>query len=194
MKHPSDMPSEQVMRFFTPQLYVQFNSSDDKVADAASEAWEKALQEYQRHLETIRPFMTSQVRKIAELNLHDADVLGFEQGFQPVFPLPEPFLPAPFWSAMAILSLKQDKIIRSLIYVLWDRVREHSAKVDWPFSKLRKHWLYDELDIAPNHDHLFLHRVLFSDGSIVEIPFVSVITSGVQLPEGDEASTTRQIA
>ena len=38
--------SEPIMRFFTPELYTQFNSSDDGVADHANEAWENALQEY----------------------------------------------------------------------------------------------------------------------------------------------------
>src|SRR5439155_1551888 len=55
MKHPTDRPTEQVMRFFTPELYVQFNSPDDEVADRANEAWETALQSYQNHLTALRP-------------------------------------------------------------------------------------------------------------------------------------------
>jgi hypothetical protein len=182
------------MRFFTPELYLQFNSPDDEVADRANEAWEKALHDYQRHLDTIRHRMPTQVRKLAELCLHDAEVLGLEQELQSAFPFPEPFWPGPFWSAVAILSLKQDQTVWCLIYMLWDRIREYPAKEDWPFSKARKHWLYDEVDVETDHRGLFLHRILLSDGSIVEIPFVTVITSSVALPAGDEDSTARQIA
>jgi hypothetical protein len=175
------------MRFFTPELYLQFNSSDDEIADRANEAWEKALHEYQDHLDAIRPRMPSQVRKIAELCLHDAEVLGLEQEVQSLFP-------EPFWSAMAILSLKQDRTIQTLIYMLWDRVREYPARQDWPFSRSRKHWLYDEVDLAADRQGAFLHRILLSDGCIVEIPFRSAVISGVTLPAADEGEVARRTA
>jgi hypothetical protein len=194
MRHPTDKPSEPIMRFFTPELYTQFNSPDDDLADRANEAWEKALQDYQRHLDAIRHRMPSQVRKVAELCPHDAEVLGFEQHLQSFFPFPEPFWPIPLWSAVAILALKQDGTILSLIYMLWDRIREYSATEDWQFSKLRKHWLYDEVDVVADHRGMFLHRILFSDGSVVEIPFVSVITSTVTLPVTEEGGVARRIA
>jgi hypothetical protein len=192
MKHPTEKPAEQVMRFFTTELYVLFNSPDDEVADRANEEWERALQAYKRHLDTMRDRMPSQVRKVAELSLHDAEVLGME--FQSLSPLPEQFGPTPLWSAMAILSLKQDRTIQSLIYTLWDRVREYPAQDGWRFSKTRKHWLYDEVDITPDRHGTFLHRILFSDGAIVEIPFVSAIINTVNLPVAEDASKSRRIA
>ena len=194
MKHPTATPSEPIMRFFTPELYTRFNSSDDSVADHANEAWENALQEYRRHLDAIRDQMPSQVRTVADLNLHDAELLGFEQDVQSAFPFPEPSSATPRWSAVAILSLRQDAVMRSLIYVLWDRVREHPAEDDWPFSKSRKHWLYDELDVVPGRPGLFRHRVLFSDGGVTEIPFVSVITSNVTLPAAEDGAGARRTA
>lgn len=190
MKHQIEMPSEQIMRFFNPELYVRFNSADDEIADLANEEWEKALRDYQRHLDSIRDRMPSQVRKVTELCLHDAEVLGFQSEPQWVVSIPEPFCPGPFCSVVAILVLKQDRAIKSLFYILWDRIREYPAREDWPFSKSRKHWLYDEVDVAADHRG-FLHRILFSDGSIVEIPFVSAITSAVKLPDPDEQLTCR---
>lgn len=156
MKHRSLKP---IMRYFTPELYIRFNSPDDDVADAANEAWENALEDYQNHLASFRDKMPSQVRKLSELCLHDAEVLSFEMGNE----------------ILAIVSLKQDANIRSLFYMLWDRVRQYPFSGEWAFSKLRKSWLYDEVDVAPDQHGLFLHRVLFSDGSVVEIPFVSVV-------------------
>lgn len=83
---------------------------------------------------------------------------------------------------LAILSLKQEATVCSLIYVLWDWVRECAAQEGWQFSKARKHWLYDEVDLTPDRQGCFLHRILFSDGSVVEIPFLTAIVSSVQLP------------
>ena len=79
MKRRTEEPSEPTMRFFTPELYVQFNSSNDEEADRGQEAWEAAIQAYGRHLDGIRAKMPSQVRTVSELCLHDAEVLAFEQ-------------------------------------------------------------------------------------------------------------------
>jgi hypothetical protein len=194
MKHPIEKPSDRIMRFFTPELYVQFNSADDDVADRANEAWEKALEAYRIHLAGIRDRMPTHVRNVSELCLHDAEVLGFEQESQACFPFPEPLGTTPHWSALAIVSLKQDDTIRSLYYVLWDRVRQYPPPKNWPFSKLQKHWLYDEMDVTANQRALLLHRVLFSDGSIAEIPFISVVASSVTLPSGNENRVAKRIA
>lgn len=172
------------MRFFTPELYVRFNSSDEEEADRANEAWEKALVDYRKHLDSIQDRVPSQVRKLADLCLHDAELLACEQ---PVEPLPsfqvEPF-GHPFWFAMAILSLRQDGQIVSLIYMLWDRIREYPPPENWPFSKLRTHWLYDEVDLTTTQrGGQFLHRILLSDGRVLEVPFVSAIRHSLPLSE-----------
>jgi hypothetical protein len=175
MKHRNAKPSEQIMRFFTPELFVRFNSPDEDEADEANEAWETALLEYREHLDAIRDRMPSQVRKLAELCLHDAELLACEQAVEPLFPPVEPFGPHPLWSALAILSVNHDRKIVSLIYILWDRVREYPSPQNWPFSKLRTHWLYDEVDLTSNDRGMFLHRVLLSDGRVLEIPFMSAV-------------------
>lgn len=194
MKLPTEKPSEPVMRFFTPDLYRRFNSPDDDEADRANAAWEATIQKYQSHLDGLRPQMTSQVRKLADLCLHDAEVLSFDQEAHAVGPLPDPVWPAPLWSALAILSFQSDAKVFSLIYLLWDGVREHAAPADWPFSKVRKHWLYDEIDLAPDQRGMFVHRILFSDGSVLEIPFYSVILYSFPLPKADADASARQIA
>src|SRR6516165_611482 len=182
MKPQTSRPSESIMRFFTPELYLRFNSSDDEKADRANEAWEAALSEYRRHLDGIRDHMPSQVRKLADLCLHDAELLACEQAVEPHFPFPfEPFGMPPFWSALAIVSVKQDDKIASLIYLLWDRIREYPSPEGWPFSKAHTHWLYDEIDFASGRGGAFLHRVLLSDGRGLEIPFVSVFVQNLPL-------------
>ena len=176
MRPPIEKPSDTGMRYFTPDLYVRFNSSNEEEANRADEAWEEALQEYQRHLKSIWDKLPSQVRKLTELCLHDAELLACRLEIEPLPPFAvEPYFPGAPWSAVALLSLKSGERITTLIYGLWDRLREIPPDADWPFSKDRKHWLYDEVDGDVNRRGIFVHRALFSDGSVLEIPFVSTI-------------------
>jgi hypothetical protein len=172
------MPSEKTMRYFTRQLYLEFNSADDAVADRADEAWEAAIREYNKHLEGIRNRMPSNVVKLADLNLHDAEILSRAEEIQPGTPfyleMPIPIAYS-FWSAVAIVSVRVGDDILSLIYCLWDHIREDPAPDDWRFSKLREHWLYDEVDIAAERGGPFVHRILLSSGVELEIPFMTVV-------------------
>jgi hypothetical protein len=184
------------MRYFTRQLYQQFNSPDEQEADRADEAWEGAIRDYRRHLDGLRERMPSNVAKLAELNLHDAEILSRAEEIQPGTPLLYPDLPFPipsaFWSAVAIVSVRLGGDILLLIYCLWDRLREHPAPDDWPFSKLSEHWLYDEVDTASERRGPFLHRILLSSGVELEIPFTTVVIHRfAEHPGAAEAATKR---
>lgn len=182
MKPLTAKRSKQGMRFFTPELYLQFNSSDDEEADEASEAWENAIAEYHQHLLELGDRLPAGVQKLSGLNLHDAELVGRHEESSPSIPLvPEPSWPPFIWSSVSILSLRQEREILSLIYVLWDRVQEEPAPVGWPFSTNRKHWLYDEIDLVEDGRSLFWHRILFSDGTLLRVPFVSAIVYRVPI-------------
>ena len=174
------------MKFFTPELFVRFNSADD-------EGWEAAIRAYRAQLEGLRDQMPSQVRKLAGLCLHDAEVLACDQPIEPLFSF-RPFEPFPIWSGLAILSIRQGDEISSLIYVLWDSVSHYPAGEGWPFSKARRHWLYDEVDVSPNHPGMFVHRVLLSDGTTMEIPFLSALIHSISLIDQPEVNAPKQIA
>ncbi|WP_165223900.1 hypothetical protein [Aquisphaera insulae] len=193
MRPQTEKPADQVMRFFTPDLFVRFNSSDDATADQANDEWETAIRAYRTHIDGLREQMPSQVRRLASLCLHDAEILASEQAVEPVFP-PGPLEPFPSWTGVSILSVRQDHEVTSLIYVLWDRVRSHQSPEGWPFSRSRTHWLYDEIDIVSNRPGMFLHRVLLSDGAILEIPFVSALIHSFSLSESHEPDAARQSA
>lgn len=168
------------MRFFTPDLVVRFNSDDDGAADAADAEWEAAVKRYRDYLRLLRPRMPSAVQKLINLNLHDADLLAVEQAIEPVSPFPD----EPSWAAVAILSVNVRGTVHSLLYALWDRLREHPAPADWPFSHERCHWLYDEIDAAGDR-RAFWHRILLSDGRILEVPFTSVVVHTFSLEAAD---------
>lgn len=172
------------MRFFSPELYVRFNSPDENEADEAYQQWEEAAERYAQHLDTFRDRLPSQVRRLTELVLHDSVILSrgeeIQAGGQHFFhEFPFPFF-FPVWNAVAIITVKDGDTIRSLIYCLWDRVRTYPPPEDWPFSKEGEHWLYDELDATnanrgPTQFGGFTHRVLLSTGVVLEIPFVTLI-------------------
>lgn len=125
MKHRTDAPFDQPMRFFTPDLYLRFNSSDDEIADLANDDWEKALGAYEAQLSRIQDKLSEQPRKLAELSLHDYELLGWDDSMQP--DLRPTGAPIPAWSAVTVLSLRRRDEVVSLNYVLWDNVRRHPA-------------------------------------------------------------------
>jgi len=157
------------MKFFTPELYRLYNSSDEDEADRADELWEQAIQDYQAHLKTHQDWLPAPVRQLCELNLHDAKLLGTVSSYQTGL------------SPVAVATLQQRELLHTLIYSLWDNLREQPAELDWPFSKTHLHWLYDEVDVNPHSRGMFLHRILFSDGSTLEIPCQSVVINTVSL-------------
>jgi hypothetical protein len=171
------------MRFFTPELLIRFNSSNDRVADRADAAWEKAIRDYRSHLAGLRDLMPPQVKKLSELSLHDAEVLASEEDSEPsgkpLYRIPFKLSPGGF--PLAMVGVRQESKIVFLIYRLAGVVRNHQAKGSWPFSKQRLHWLYDEIDVAQSAPENYLHRVLFSDGTVLEIPFQDVSLECLQL-------------
>jgi hypothetical protein len=157
------------MHFFTPALYVRFNSSDDKKASRANEEWENALASYQRHFNEILNRLPGHVRILSEIALHDAELIACDLDADSSF-------------LTAILSLRRDDEIVSLIYRLCGSVRQNRPLKKWPFSKELPHWLYDEIDLALEPTNAFMHSILLSDGRVLEIPFWSVIKHRIPAP------------
>src|SRR5262249_18336580 len=105
--------------------------------------------------------------------------------------LPFPF-PIPYWTAVGIVSVRLGDDIVLLIYCLWDRIRQHPAPDDWPFSKLREHWLYDEVDISGERRGPFVHRILLSSGVELEILFTTVVIHRFAIHPDKVAKQERQ--
>ncbi len=157
------------MKYFTPELYQQFNSFDVEEAERADEAWDRAEVAYKERLASIREYLPSQVVRLSELCLHDALVVARVEQAQPAgefrfFNGPSPFpLPVP-WTAVAILSVKAGEEVTSLIYSLSDQTSTREAPEGWRFSKSQEQWLYDEVDLMNDRRGPFVHRILFSTG------------------------------
>jgi len=73
--------------------------------------------------------------------------------------------------------------VQLLGYFLAGRAKLHPPPSSWPFSAERKHWLYDELEAPAGAAGPFTHRILFSDGNVLEVPFRDVLVGSISLPE-----------
>jgi hypothetical protein len=174
------------MKYFTPELYQQFNSFDVEEAERADEAWDRAENAYKERLTSIQEHMPSPVVKLSELCLHDALVLARVVQAQPDGPysVPVPYL----WTAVAIISVAIGEEAVSLIYSLSDHTTTRDAPDGWRFSEHQEQWLYDEVDLTNDGKGPFIHRILFSSGVTLEIPFVSVIIHRFTLPAATKAA------
>src|SRR6266403_539801 len=88
MKRQIEKPSDHPMRFFTPELYVRFNSPDENEADRANEEWDAAIDRYTAHLAALHGKMPHHVAKLAEVSLHDAELLARDQSSEPISVVP----------------------------------------------------------------------------------------------------------
>jgi hypothetical protein len=184
MKRQIDVQSEDDMKFFTPGLYLRFNSPDDQLADQADREWEATIHAYQKHLSDLRDQMPRQVRELCDLCLHDWEVVAWNDAVEPD---PRPAGETlPVWSAFSVLSLRRESEIVSLNYVLWDRIQRSLAPSDWPFSRAQRYWMYDELDLASGRPGNYIHRVLFSDGTTAQIPFAIVFVHRIAWQPAEE--------
>jgi hypothetical protein len=69
------------------------------------------------------------------------------------------------------VGLQQVNEMIVLNYLLSDSLKETKPRKSWPFSPQQKHWLYDEVAAG----NPLTHRILWSDGSELEIPLEDVI-------------------
>lgn len=173
-KHPDDG-----MQFFTPELYLRFNSKDDDEADHANADWEKAIERYRAHLTQFSRQLPTNAKHLAESSFHDAEWLDADSRpeWLPVYSL------TPLFSAFVIVVLRRDQDGTTLVYQLWDDPRTIPPRADWQSGKQRVHWLFDEIDIASSHQEQprFWHRILLSDGRTFVVPFVNVLIKSFPL-------------
>jgi len=120
---------------------------------------------------TVRPELTPTAAKLAELCLHDALVISRTERTE-------------LAPTVSIVSVAIGDEIVSLFYSLGARAVVHDAPADWRFSKLDEQWLYDEIDVTTAIDSrpLFVHRIRFSTGVTMEIPFHVVIIHRFEVP------------
>lgn len=156
------------MKYFTPELFARFNSSDDAIALAAHDEWERQLKRYGRHYKKIEAQLPPMLRKFdSEQCLHDADV------FAPAL------LPgnAP-WKAPTVIIVAQQintlfpEFLNTLAILEYTITANPVVEIPLPVPVSRQVqpiWLYEEVDvIAPG---VFTHEILISDGRVIKLQF-----------------------
>ncbi len=157
------------MKYFTPELYVRFNSHDDDVADAADDEWEKQIKMYRKHYKRLERQLPEELRRFHnEQCLHDADVEG-------------PLIVQPFslpWSPRyAVIAARQINTLipefLNTVAVLFYEVTDEPViekSVSAPvFRSVQPIWLYEEEDVIK--PGLFEQEILISDGRVIKIRF-----------------------
>jgi hypothetical protein len=152
------------MKFFTPELFVQGNSSDDDLVDQVEAAWEEALERYDQHYRTFEAQLPVGMQRFCkEQCLHDADV------FAPaVMPGPgnEVVIIAQQVNTLLPETLNTLAILR---YTVTQEPTVEIPVVSNVFNDTQPIWLYDEVDVVG--PGVFSHEILISNGRVVRVLF-----------------------
>jgi hypothetical protein len=153
------------MTYFTPELWLQMQSgADPQTFLAAYEAWERAIDEYEKSLEQVIPKGKGHwgVRKFARNeSLHDALVLRcWYETPSRLFLLVQPEAPE------TKLGLLDYTLAREPMLVC--------GKLPPQFCTTQARWMYDEIGRRSGpegDDPVFTHNILLSTGCELMISF-----------------------
>lgn len=160
--------SDHQMKFFTADLYIRYNSPDDDIADQAEAEWEREVEEYNKHLTTLP--LRENIKKLSTRCFHDALLL--DQSTYAVYPALTRYSITPHTNIL--LQDAQDITLLSYVsadvFILdpdpkWNQESRPSGV---------KLWLYDEIDLSEDEPGKFMHRILWSDGTVFTIRFLDV--------------------
>lgn len=182
------------MKYFRPELYVQLNSPDEALADAAEEAIERANDAYCQRWRQIQPHLSPSVVRFGEQHcLHDADVFAPARLADPT-PTASP-------GDVVIVTQNVNTLypehLNTLIFLYYAGAEEPTITtpvISDVFNAVQPHWLYDEFDVI--EPGVFSHSILISDGRVVTIHFrefryhVARIISPAALASAGTASLT----
>jgi hypothetical protein len=153
-----------MMKYFTPQLLDKFRSKDDKVADQASERWEKEAQAYTEYLQGVHSQLPAPLLQLfGNYYLHDAEVVFAGRKERDYF-----------------VTVKLDAPPGDFLWLQYELVAEpiilqHHAG---PVTHVPVQWLYDEIEILHDGTRFFIfpqthfrHSILLTNGSELQISF-----------------------
>lgn len=178
------------MKFFTPELYLRGNSLNNAETDQAEADWERAIQSYEVHRESVLAGANDSVKELASnVCLHDASLLCIKTDSANDASVGNP---SPV--RVASIALKSGANFTVLNYILWDQVTESARGTEWPFSPKSVCWLYDEID----RENLlgtpsgYWHRILLSDGRVLAVPFQDVTVFTFSERDSEPAIVVRE--
>lgn len=147
----------------TPELLARFRSDDDRVADAATEEWDRACAAYRDHLALILPDLPPAAHWLSSptLCLHDARVVSFQVGEgRPV--------------ALAVVEPDHPRgktfgLQYFLVPPFIEEQHHPALSGDGPPGRF---WLYDEFEVITDEPYPTLrHSILLTGGLEVRLYF-----------------------
>jgi hypothetical protein len=166
------------MKYFTPQLWLGFNSRSTRRRDAAFKAWDLRLSAYRKSLRKILPGLGSKAQKFFGdvLVLHDSTLTRLEVG-DGIHHSEHEFGPADVKRRKITVRMLVFSDSRNLLYVL-EYKGVTKVELDFP-GKLELFpvemypnfgdWGYDELT-SPTTG-LYRHEILFASGASIVVEF-----------------------
>jgi hypothetical protein len=162
------------MKYFTPHMWIGFNSPRSKAAIAS---WDIRLKDYRRNLKKIMPGLNSQAQRFFRdaLILHDGTLTRMEVGDR---------IGNVDGKAGRDIVNRRETVVR--LFVLSDRVDQHCYILEYKNIKRIElnfpgkivlfpigtysnfgDWGYDELTLPEKG--IFRHEILFSSGATIAI-------------------------
>jgi hypothetical protein len=150
----------QTVRYFTPELYARYNSTDATIADAANKEWETATLHYKRYLSNYDPFLPRGTDKLRKLCFHDGLVSRQQLGYGKD-------------ETQEILVVTKPSVTYVLVYdVRAVTERALATNADSPvFASTTRTWLYDELEVQSGWVR---HSILLSTGEIWVVSYTGL--------------------
>ena len=144
------------MKYFTAELLEQFRSQDDRLAEAATDEWEKRADAYAAYLRSVRAQLPARLGELLDnYYLHDAEIVcaaSLEGEYQVNLKLATP----PHTSLL-------------LAYKSVDTLEVLPPKANPPGPPAVA-WLYDELEVETDKA-VFKHSILLTNGWELRISF-----------------------
>jgi hypothetical protein len=165
---------------------MQLNSDDAEAVERSMTGWERALGEYKKAVRPVARELPLHSRRLLELSLHDWKLVTIK---------PSRIPPAGRSPARLIMVLEHHNDLTVLSYALTQKLRRLNTPKEWPMgSRDHVYWLYDEVELGGSDQQSFVHRVLFSDGTTLIVPFSSCDIAQAELDHSMSHSDLKRIA
>jgi hypothetical protein len=149
------------MKYFTPELLAQLDSTDAATANAADAEWDRRLEEYEAALQRLSPEMPAHIREFNQLLLHDARVESIARH-----------------GNQLVMVLHKDVPPRQVVILTYDLTEEPLVNAEALPPGQRSpvmDFLYDELDLVRDGDqHQYTQSILFGNGWEMRLCFRDV--------------------
>lgn len=155
------------MKYFTPTLVNEMFTDD---AAAVDERFGVACDSYDDHLANIEDRLPPAARNLAiRLGLYGGRVLFHAQGLDA------------YHFAVRLADEQMGELLCVLEYDLEGRAPKVIYNDGPGFVEGQVNWLYDEWDITDGGS--FVHRVLFTDGTEIELTFKTLAVTWAKIEE-----------